>query len=258
MKNLVVLSLVSGISLFLSVRGEVTFNGPGDAMGTTSLTNAARWSDGNLPEDPTVDYRIASGIIRTPTSGDYVFKGKSLTIGSTNSTQTVGLALCTWDTAGVRTVEFQNDGLILISGILSQYNDRGTKIAGKITVAAPASKDFYSGINQKSNQSGMDGAGLWFTGEVVGEAGSRWRFQRSYYGQSNCAATNSTFRFTGDLSNCRSTFVFRPYAEESAPADTNRITFSAGVPSFPGMVELWAQAEVRPSMEIGVPVMALT
>ena len=245
-KHNVLLSVAAGIAICLSVRGEVTFNGPGDAMGTTSLTNAVRWSDGNLPEDPTVDYRIVSGIIRTPTYGDYVFKGKSLTIGRTNSTETVGLALCTWDTAGVRTVEFQNDGLILESGLLSQYNDRGTKIAGKITVAAPAARDFYSGINQKSNQSGMDGAGLWFTGEVVGEAGSRWRFQRSYYGQANCAATNSTFRFTGDLSNCRSTFVFRPYAKESDPADTNRITFSVGVPSFPGTVELWAQAGLEP------------
>ena len=154
MKSKGILLGLAGFLGVMSARGEVTFNGPGDAMGTTSLTNAVRWSDGNLPEDPTVDYRIVSGIIRTPTYGDYVFKGKSLTIGSTNSTETVGLALCTWDTAGVRTVEFQNDGLILISGLLSQYNDRGTKIAGKITVAAPASKDFYSGINQKSNQIG--------------------------------------------------------------------------------------------------------
>ena len=245
-KHNVLLSVATGIVICLSIRGEVTFNGPSDAMGVTSLTNAVRWSDGNLPEDPTVDYRIASGILRTPNYSDYVFKGKSLTIGSTNSTQTAGLAICTWDTAGVRTVEFQNDGLILESGILSQYNDRGTKIAGKITVAAPVSKDFCSGNNQKAYQSGMDGAGLWFTGEVVGEAGTRWRFQRSYYGQSNCTATNSTFRFTGDLSNCRSTFVFRPYAEESAPADTNRITFSIGVPSFPGTLELWAQAGLEP------------
>ena len=181
MKNHLILSVVAGTWMCWSARGEVTFNGPSDAMGVTSLTNAVRWSDGNLPEDPTVDYRIANGILRTPTYGDYVFKGKSLTIGSTNSTQTAGLAICTWDTTGVRTIEFQNDGLILESGTLSQYNDRGTKIAGKITVAAPASKEFCSGNNQKAEQSGMDGAGLWFTGEVVGEAGTRWRFQRSFY-----------------------------------------------------------------------------
>ena len=40
--------------------------------------------------------------------------------------------------------------------------------------------------------------------------------------------------------------MFRPYAKESDPADTNRITFSVGVPSFPGTVELWAQAGLEP------------
>ena len=214
-------------------------------MGNTSFTNAANWSDGKLPNDPTVDYLIASGrVLRTPNYGDYVFTGKSLTIGT--ATDAGHLACCTWDTSAVRPVEFQNDGVVLVRGSLDQYNGIGTKVVGKITVAAPAANDFYSGINQRTTLPGMQGAGLWFTGTVVGEPGTRWRFQRSAYNQANCAATNSTFRFTGDLSGCYSTFVFRPYTAESAPVDTNRVTFSVGVPSFPGKAELWAQAGIEP------------
>ena len=216
-----------------------------DAMGDSSFTNAANWSDGKLPTDPTIDYLIASRrLLRTPRYSDYVFTGKSLTIGT--ATERGSLACCSLDATAVRTVEFQNDGVVLVNGSLDQFNDRGTKVVGKVTVAAPAENDFYSGINQKTGQAGMDGAGLWFTGTVVGEAGTRWRFQRSSYNQTNCAATNSTFRFTGDLSGCRSTFVFRPYAQEDAPVDDNRITFSVGAPSFPGAVELWAQAGLEP------------
>ena len=238
------LAIVAGIGVSLHARGDVTLLS-NDAIGNSSFTNAANWSDGKLPDDPTVDYLIASSrVLRTPNYGDYVFTGKSLTIGT--ATSAGSLACCTLDTAAVRTVEFQNDGVVLVKGGLYQYNDQGTKVAGKITVAAPPENNFCSGINQKTFQAGMQGAGLWFTGTVVGEPGTRWRFQRSSYNQANCAATNSTFRFTGDLSGCYSTFVFRPYTDESAPVDTNRITFSVGVPSFPGKVELWAQAGLEP------------
>ena len=236
--------IAAGIGLCMHAQGAVTLL-RGDAMGNTSFTNAANWSDGKLPNDPTVDYLIASGrVLRTPNYGDYVFTGKSLTIGT--ATDAGHLACCTWDTSAVRPVEFQNDGVVLVRGSLDQYNGIGTKVVGKITVAAPAANDFYSGINQRTTLPGMQGAGLWFTGTVVGEPGTRWRFQRSAYNQANCAATNSTFRFTGDLSGCYSTFVFRPYTAESAPVDTNRVTFSVGVPSFPGKAELWAQAGIEP------------
>ena len=238
------LAIVAGIGVSLHARGDVTLLS-NDAIGNSSFTNAANWSDGKLPDDPTVDYLIASSrVLRTPNYGDYVFTGKSLTIGT--ATSAGSLACCTLDTAAVRTVEFQNDGVVLVKGGLYQYNDRGTKVAGKITVAAPPENNFCSGINQKTFQAGMQGAGLWFTGTVVGEPGTRWRFQRSGYNQTNCSATNSTFRFTGDLSGCYSTFVFRPYTAESAPVDTNRVTFSVGAPSFPGKVELWAQAGLEP------------
>ena len=128
--------IAAGIGLCMHAQGTVTLL-RGDAMGNTSFTNAANWSDGKLPNDPTVDYLIASGrVLRTPNYGDYVFTGKSLTIGT--ATDAGHLACCTWDTSAVRPVEFQNDGVVLVRGSLDQYNGIGTKVVGKITVAAPA------------------------------------------------------------------------------------------------------------------------
>ena len=159
MKRCHVFAIAAGIGL--CAWGEVTFSGPSDAMGNSSFTNAAVWSDGNLPTNSTIDYRVVLGQLRSPTYGDYVFKGKSLTVGrKTDLSKRPALAACTWDSSAVRSIEFQNDGLILECGCFNQNNDQGTKIIGKITVAAPPEADFFSSINQPSKQAGMDGAGV--------------------------------------------------------------------------------------------------
>jgi hypothetical protein len=216
------------------------FIGEGDAINTSSLTNALNWS---IPEnfpDPGTDYVAVSKRVRAPKRLDVDFTCHSFQVGEAGGRDGF-FSMCSDGQATA--VTFGNEGLILAKGEFAQYNNSQGTVNGYVTVTAESSFPVRLGAN---NQIALPNAALHFTGDVTGEEGTALVFYIKNAPADGGAATNSVYRFTGDLSQCRSTFEFREFNTLSYSDKLKRTTFSAGCDSFGGTLLMNHYTAVEP------------
>ena len=241
-----------------------------DAAGHSSLTNKFVWSDsanwtpgvasgsgswtGAFQPDSSTDYLVYGKTIRTPRFADYTFNGKSITIGTLAPDYQYGNIGNGDPDRSSNVLTFANDGLVFANGAFGQFYGRPTTVNGKVRITslpmASGATRFRMSMNNKMSAGEAAGvAGFTFTGAVTGEAGTL--LQMHIYDWSsnynNCTATNSIYRFTGDLSGCYSKFIVRPWSNKGQYEwpDDRRAVFSTSSASMPGVVELWRGAAIQ-------------
>ena len=151
----------------------------GDSGDETSFYDSARWSDKRAPH-PDADYIVTNNfLLRAPPRGaegstaNYVFGGRSLTIGTPSSQGQLGLrSRKTSDNKFDEKTTVTN--LILVNGQLRQIvGNNDTRLHGAITVKAPASQPFLVRSSQTDTRtihidatiSGEEGTALKFDGD---------------------------------------------------------------------------------------------
>ena len=239
-----------------------------DLAGHSSLTNRLNWTDasawtagvtsgtgawtGFWQPDPTTDYLVYGKTVRTPRFKNYSFVGKSLTIGTQNPYNYGNLGI--GDPAQTSTLTFENDGLVFANGAFGQFYGQPTTVNGKLRIEALPQNNGTTRFRLSTNNRMPAGdaagvAGLTFTGAVTGDVGTLLQMHIYDYSENynNCTATNSIYRFTGDLSGCHTTFRVRPWSNQGQYEwpDNRRAVFSTSSATMPGTVELWRGGAIQ-------------
>ena len=132
-------SVITVLMLSVSANGSTIYQTTADGSGASSLTN---WdaSSGSPKGEPTSgnDY-VSEKTVRTPKSGNVVFQGNSLRMGTVGGT---GGSFIFCGSAG-GTYTFGNDGLVLDKGLIQPYVSKQKHyLKGSVSVTAPNSDPF--------------------------------------------------------------------------------------------------------------------
>ena len=121
-----------------------------DVGSASALLTADSWEGGtDIFPDPGVDYYVGGNkIIRTKSTEDITFGGRSLIIGNSVNNAYATLALRTDNDYGDRILQFTGEGgLELGRGSIENWNSCCTVVSGKVSVTSTSSRPFvfYSG-----------------------------------------------------------------------------------------------------------------
>jgi len=121
-----------------------------DAGSACALLTADSWEGGSdVFPDPAIDYYVGGNkTVRTKSTQDITFGGRSLIIGKSANNAYATLALRTGNDYGDRILQFTGEGgLELGRGSIENWNSCCTVISGKVSVTSTSSRPFvfYSG-----------------------------------------------------------------------------------------------------------------
>lgn len=251
------------------------FVGVGSDVGdASSLTNKTAWSDASAwtageisssagyrtgvwqpnPAEAYVFAKQGASVLRAPRFNDYRFVGQSLQLGAVGGA--TAIFAVGMPASDMQVLDFASSKLICANGAVSQYQPRATRILGPVEIAARPDANglptFYFNANNQvlDTEACNGGVALEFAGKVTGAAGTMAECRIYNYTENfvNCTSTNTVIRFTGDLSDCHSTLVIRPWgnlAKDAVPVAGRRVTFSTSCAQMPGRLEVWRGGAIQ-------------
>ncbi|MCQ2391583.1 MAG: hypothetical protein MJ240_09180 [Kiritimatiellae bacterium] len=205
-----------------------------DPSGTSALTSAAAWDNPGTPfPSADIDYHNVGFTLKTLTTQDIVFGGRSLVLGTSAASGTLGLL-----TTSNRAVTFTGErGLVIVFGNLDCWHSYCTTINGNVSIAENGIAHFFAAnMRHASSVASIVLANGAFTGpasafgDIYIKAGHT----------SNGLSTDMVMHIISDTSQFFGTLRVAPYRDLTTPENIRHSTLRLGRHSFGGTVDLRA------------------